>query len=364
EILGCPEEARPFIEALDTLADFTIIDLPACYYEKRGNELFFDRDFPSVGIPAGPEYFATGFTGDDRVDLPKVFSVGFLVDNGQPFTWRQSEPQHGKCLFRGTQEAPVFPAGIVGLKDRGTERFRAALTGAKGNWTPSHGHAILPIVFARLGMREELRKYLLDFPSLYQHFPQGFFNYKVFEDFYPYLHDQYSLNQVRDADHPEDSEHPFRKPPFVHFAFDTSGVFCAALTEMLLQSYDGVVRVFPAMPSDWNGAFRLKAVGGLLVEAIFKEGKVGSLKITSERGGPLRIELPQPDKTEEIIVLDGSGAKVSYELQGDEVSFITQEGKSYWVTTQELLKATPQKVKFSGEPNRTPKVYSRVQIGK
>ncbi|MCK4591456.1 MAG: hypothetical protein KAT86_06850, partial [Candidatus Latescibacteria bacterium] len=152
QILGCPEEAQPFDDALAALTDFTIIDLPACYYQKRGDELFFNRDFPFVAdYAAGPEYFATGFTGDDRVDLTKVFSIGFLVDNGQPFTWRQSEPQHGKYMFRGTQEAPVFPAGIVGLKDRGTERFRAAVTGAKGNWTPSHGHAILPIVFARLG---------------------------------------------------------------------------------------------------------------------------------------------------------------------------------------------------------------------
>jgi len=365
EILGCPEEARPFVEALDTLTDFTIIDLPACYYKKRGDELFFNRDFPFLAdYAADPRFFATGFTGDDRVDLAKVFSIGFLVDNGQPFTWKQSEPQHGKYMFRGTQEAPVFPAGIVGLKDRGTERFRAAVTGAKGNWTPSHGHAILPIVFARLGMREELKKYLLDFPALYQYFPQGFFNYTVLETFHSYLHDQYSTNQVRDAGHPEEGEHPFRKSPFVHFSFDTSGVFCAALTEMLLQSYDGVVRVFPAMPSHWSGAFRLKVVGGFLVEAILQEGEVGSLKITSERGGPLRIELPWPDKTEEVVTLDESGAKLSCERHGNEIIFVTQAGESYWITTQELLRVSPQKVKFSGEPNRTPKVYGRVQIGK
>ncbi|MCK4390970.1 MAG: hypothetical protein KAV83_12125, partial [Desulfobacterales bacterium] len=244
------------------------------------------------------------------------------------------------------------------------ERFRAAVTGAKGNWTPSHGHAILPIVFARLGMREELRKYLLDFPALYQYFPQGFFNYTVLETFHPYLCDQYSTNRVVDADHPEAGEHPLRKSPFIHFAFDTSGAFCAALTEMLLQSYDGVVRVFPAMPSDWNGAFRLKAVGDFLVESIFQEGKVGSLKITSERGGSLRIELPWGDKPEEVVVLDESGTKLSFQRDGNEIAFATQAGASYWVATSELLRASSEQVRFSGKPNRAPKMHDRVRLGK
>ena len=78
----------------------------------------------------------------------------------------------------------------------------------------------------------------------------------------------------------------------------------------------------------------------------------------------MRIELPWPDKTEEVVVLDESGAKLSYQRDEDEITFTTQEGKSYAVTTSELLKSSPERVRFSGEPNRAPKVYDRVRMGK
>jgi len=76
----------------------------------------------------------------------------------------------------------------------------------------------------------------------------------------------------------------------------------------------------------------------------------------------LRIELPWPDKIEEVVVLDESGAKLSYQRDEDEITL--QKGKSYTITTSELLKSSPERVRFSGEPNRAPKVCDRVRMGK
>jgi hypothetical protein len=62
--------------------------------------------------------------------------------------------------------------------------------------------------------------------------------------------------------------------------------------------------------------------------------------------------------------LDESGAKLSYQRDGNEITFTTQAEAFYWVTTSKLLKASPERVRFSGEPNQAPKVYARVRIGK
>ncbi len=71
---------------------------------------------------------------------------------------------------------------------------------------------------------------------------------------------------------------------------DMNGV-PAALNEMLLRSYAGTVEVLPALPERFRaeGAFRLLADGGFVVEAAWKEGRVVSLALTSRLGGPCRL---------------------------------------------------------------------------
>ena len=63
---------------------------------------------------------------------------------------------------------------------------------------------------------------------------------------------------------------------------------------MLLQSRDGVIEVFPAVPSGWKDVRfeRLRAVGAFLVSAEMRDGAVASLRVFSERGGCLRIRSP------------------------------------------------------------------------
>lgn len=56
-----------------------------------------------------------------------------------------------------------------------------------------------------------------------------------------------------------------------------------ALTEFMLQSWGGKIRLFPAMPSDWkNSCFStLRAQGGFLVSASYKNGKTEWVTIKS-----------------------------------------------------------------------------------
>ena len=77
-------------------------------------------------------------------------------------------------------------------------------------------------------------------------------------------------------------------------------MFGAALpvTELLLQSVGGVIRIFPAWPLNIPAKFAsLRAEGGFLVTAAVDDGKVGPVRIESTVGGLLRLVAPW-EKTE------------------------------------------------------------------
>lgn len=69
----------------------------------------------------------------------------------------------------------------------------------------------------------------------------------------------------------------------------------AAVCELLIQSHDGIIDVFPAWPRDQDAAFRtLRAKGGFLVSARLLDGAIEPIEIVSTAGGTCRIAAPWP----------------------------------------------------------------------
>jgi hypothetical protein len=84
-----------------------------------------------------------------------------------------------------------------------------------------------------------------------------------------------------------------------HPPFQIDGNFAgtAGITEMLLQSHEGVIRLFPCWPMDQDARFgTLRTRGAFLVSAELKGGVVSGVKITSEKGVDGIIQNPWPDK--------------------------------------------------------------------
>ena len=83
---------------------------------------------------------------------------------------------------------------------------------------------------------------------------------------------------------------------FRYRPFTLEGNFAAAagLQEMLLQSYSGTIRIFPAIPPEWQSvSFKtLRAEGAFLITAERAGGLTERVEITSEKGGLCRIENP------------------------------------------------------------------------
>jgi len=81
---------------------------------------------------------------------------------------------------------------------------------------------------------------------------------------------------------------------FRYRPFTLEGNFAAAagLQEMLLQSYSGTIRIFPAVPAEWKDvSFKtLRAEGAFLISAERKGGQTQFVEILAEKGGTLRLE--------------------------------------------------------------------------
>ena len=101
---------------------------------------------------------------------------------------------------------------------------------------------------------------------------------------------------------------------FRYRPFTLEGNFAAAagLQEMLLQSYSGTIRIFPALPASWKDvSFKtLRAEGAFLVSAERRDGVTQRVEIIAEKGGLLRIENPFPGASYAVTGIDPGSVKV------------------------------------------------------
>lgn len=105
-----------------------------------------------------------------------------------------------------------------------------------------------------------------------------------------------------------------------------------SITYMLLQSWGGVVRPFPAMPSRWkNATFQnLTAEGAFVVSGEWQDGKPAKLTIHSKKGNPCTIINPWKTKSITITASDGRKATLTADDKGRH-KFPTKSGMTYQI---------------------------------
>lgn len=102
----------------------------------------------------------------------------------------------------------------------------------------------------------------------------------------------------------------------------------AAVTEMLMQSHDGFIKLLPALPDEWSeGAFTgLCARGGFELDFAWKNKTVTKLNILSKAGEVCRIEFKPGMK------ISSNGKKVTFKKMADnKIEFATTKGAVYLV---------------------------------
>ena len=374
-----PDEIQTWQKMVDNLAAFHLVDLESTEYEVRGNGLVHRG-----GLAAGKPLASR-----------KVFAVGHDA-KGKWIRERYGDRRDTYYGFPDPEMAPVFPSGVIGLSDRDSELFRAAVTQLRlhppsvahdpaaldkpssmtGGGDPGcMGWCPYPIALARLGLTEELVSELSNIVSTWQFYPQGFGHYG------PYLgtkRDQelrWNQNEARDASSPlpegQAPRFPFPTWPFRHFDNETMPIVSCAINEMLIQSYDGTIRVCPAVPAHWNVRFDLAAAGGFRISAEQKGGKVLFVSLESRLGGRCRILHPWPAEGQPVCLgttPDGTHHQVqlSEETAGAERFLIweTIAGRHYLLVRRETDVETWRVVKESPERRTAPRSLKQAKLGR
>ncbi|HEX6546207.1 MAG TPA: hypothetical protein VF023_07880, partial [Bryobacteraceae bacterium] len=102
------------------------------------------------------------------------------------------------------------------------------------------------------------------------------------------------------------------------------------VNECLLQSYTGVIRLFPNTTNLGPAKFdRLRAVGAFLISAAWDGKQISGVEILSEKGSSCRLAPPWPGG---IAVSEiGSTKRVVVQKNGDYIRFSTASGRRYVV---------------------------------
>jgi len=100
---------------------------------------------------------------------------------------------------------------------------------------------------------------------------------------------------------------------------------------LLLQSYGGKIRIFPALPAKWeNVRFKdFRAEGAFLVSAVANKGVITDVEILSEKGKECLLINPWKDK--KCMVKDENGNRINTVEDGNCFRFHTEAGKRYFL---------------------------------
>ncbi|MCI0721754.1 MAG: hypothetical protein L0338_22705 [Acidobacteria bacterium] len=344
EILGVDEQLRErWHEVVSHLVDFTVLD---------------------------------NAQNEDGQKLPKVFSSGLPLEDSHAgpdpnFRWKKrrvvkkGERQFHIAFF--CEIAPIFPSGVVGLGQRGTEWFEAA-KGTVSSIGIGPTYLSLPMVAAaRLGMKEEALRQLVELVKNWQRAPQGFLAEAIGSPGgdHDYSPNRWEMNNPRKLlDGRRTEERGFLPSRWFDMPdLEVGGILMTTINEMLLQSHDGVIRLFPARPDAWkNAAFGLRAVGAFLVKGECREGAIRPVLVESLAGDECRVENPWPEKKVNVWEV-ASRSAVRFDAVGTVIAFQTKAGKSYVVFPADEIQTLPQVIVPRQAKNMTTKEWLGRRLG-
>ncbi len=209
--------------------------------------------------------------GEDASLRPKWKDI---LEKLSPFP---TQERGGKTVFRYTEKGTawwgdntvgiqhIYPAGAIGLgSDPKLLEISRNMIDAMGRWSDNNGASSWYAACARVGYD----------PSR-------------------------TLTELR---HMYDKHSMLNKIPWFGGGGIENASPAAAVDEMLLQSHEDVIRLFPSWPKNLDARFgSLRADGAFLVSAELKGGVVSGVTIQSEKGRDFAIVNPWPGHSVKVV---------------------------------------------------------------
>jgi alpha-L-fucosidase 2 len=118
---------------------------------------------------------------------------------------------------------------------------------------------------------------------------------------------------------------------FTPLQIDGSLGVTAAITEMLIQSHEGIIELLPALPAEWNeGKFNgVCARGAFELNFEWRDSKITKASLLSKQGGLCRINAKVP------VVVKSKGKKIAVKnIENGVIEFLTNKGDQFIITAK------------------------------
>lgn len=250
----------------------------------------------------------------------------------------------------------AFPAGLIGIDDVNSRTGQAIVHLVQCRESVN-AHYPAPVIAARMGLGDVAMRYLQNGIGIHQAFPQG-----LMHNVTGYPDNIYDLKSVHDLV----GGYKIRSRAFFQTGMEAMSEYATTVNEMLLQSNEGKIRVFPAVPTAWKDsgevAFTLLARGAFLVSSRMKVGgEITAVKILSQQGKRCTLANPWPGRA---VRVTANGKIVKWlEEEGNVIAFNTQTGTGYEVAPVAASMSLEQVI-YTGKRNEAPKKWGAKILGK
>src|SRR3984957_17622045 len=219
---------------------------------------------------------------------------------------------------------PVWPYNLIA--DDSPQLALARATYATRPYPVHQDWSFDPVQAAHLGLNDEVKSTLIALTERYQKYINGFANWRG---------------------------------PAGEFYVEQEGGVALGLAEALVQDYDGLIRIAPAIPSAWDFEGSVWVRNRTRVDVQTRAGVPDTVVIEAGASETLAIRNPWPGKSVEV--MDANGNTV-IRSTGPPLKPPVRQGKSYLLRPQDA----PTRVfaSISGEASQHPKKLGAVQIGK
>jgi alpha-L-fucosidase 2 len=148
----------------------------------------------------------------------------------------------------------------------------------------------------------------------------------------------------------------------LEFYIEQSGVAADALQESLVQDYDGLIRIAPAIPTGWDFDGSVFVRGKTKIDIQVRDGVPTTVVIESGIAQRLKIRNPWPDQPIDVIA-GNTGTKIVDGATAAVITFRGAAGTTYLVERRRVPTGNQRFTPIGGTPAASAKRLERVQLG-
>ena len=221
---------------------------------------------------------------------------------------------------------PIWPYSLIGdagpMHDLGVRTFAHRPNKEDDDWSFD------PIQAARLGLPVEVKRTLLGLTEKYQAYPSGLAKF---------MGPEFYVEQI--------------------------GVLTAALQDALVQDYDGLIRIAPAWPSDWDADAVVYIQKSSKVDVQIRHGVAVTVVLESGSSDNFSIRNPWPGRAVDVLLASNYSPITAANASAEVLQINAEAGKSYIIEPHDQPLSKLHFMPVIGSPASSPKLLGTRSIG-